>query len=63
MTISNYGDLLAEAAQQAQPQRLLFTFAKVSLPEKSNEQQKKPLNSNKVASLALLCVLINCLKN
>ena len=33
MNISNYSDLLAAARSQAQPQRLLFAFARAELPD------------------------------
>jgi hypothetical protein len=57
MTISSYSDLLAEAAQQAQPQRLLFTFAKVSLPTKSNDQQKQAFEQQQGGELSpIMCV-------
>ena len=57
MTISSYSDLSAEAAQQAQPQRLLFTFAKVSLPTKSNDQQKQAFEQQQGGELSpIMCV-------
>jgi hypothetical protein len=57
MTISSYSDLLAEAAQQAQPQRLLFTFAKVSLPTKSNDQQKQAFEQQQGGELSpIMCI-------
>ncbi|MES2319361.1 MAG: ribonucleotide reductase subunit alpha [Pseudomonadota bacterium] len=33
MTITSYGDLLAAAHSQPQPQRLLFAFARAELPD------------------------------
>ena len=40
MNISNFDDLLQAARTQAQPQRLLFVFAGVELPQDSTPDQK-----------------------
>lgn len=40
MNISNFDDLLLAARQQAEPQRLLFVFAKAELPDNSTPEQR-----------------------
>jgi hypothetical protein len=40
MNISSFGDLLAAARSQAQPQRLLFAFAQAELPEDAPAVQR-----------------------
>lgn len=40
MNISTFDDLLQAASQQAQPQRLLFVFARAELPDGSTEEQR-----------------------
>lgn len=56
-TISSYSDLLTAAAQQSEPQRILFTFTKVGLPEAPNEEQKKAFESQQGGELdPVMCV-------
>lgn len=40
MSISNFEDLLRAARQQSEPQRLLFVFADVELPDDSTAEQR-----------------------
>jgi hypothetical protein len=40
MNISNYSDLLAAARSQAQPQRLLFAFARAELPDDAGAPER-----------------------
>lgn len=40
MNISNYSDLLAAARSQAQPQRLLFAFARAELPDDAGASER-----------------------
>ncbi len=40
MSISNFEDLLQAARQQSEPQRLLFVFADVELPDDSTAEQR-----------------------
>ena len=40
MTITNFGDLMSAARAQAEPQRMLFAFAKAELPEDADELER-----------------------
>jgi hypothetical protein len=40
MTLTSFQDLLDASRQQAQPQRLLFTFARVELPQAATAAQR-----------------------
>src|SRR3546814_1851888 len=40
MSLANFRDLLDAARSQSEPQRLLFVFARVELPEHATEDQR-----------------------
>src|SRR3546814_2117336 len=40
MSLANFRDLLDAARRQSEPQRLLFVFARVELPEHATEEQR-----------------------
>ncbi|CAN5702038.1 hypothetical protein BH11PSE12_BH11PSE12_14980 [soil metagenome] len=55
--ISSYADLLSAAAQQAQPQRLLFVFAKAGLSHGHDSSQKQQFDNQQGGELtAVMCV-------
>jgi len=57
MTISNFDDLLRAARSQAQPQRLLFVFAGVELPDGSTPEQRERFREGQGGALVpLMCV-------
>ncbi|HVC17714.1 MAG TPA: ribonucleotide reductase subunit alpha [Rhodanobacter sp.] len=45
MMLTSFQDLLAAAHQQPEPQRLLFVFARVELPEAATEAQRERLTA------------------
>jgi hypothetical protein len=56
-TISSFDDLLREARQQPEPQRLLFVFAGAALPDDSTpEQQRRYAAGAGGALVPLMCV-------
>lgn len=57
MDISSYDDLLSAAAQQAEPQRLLFVFASAELPVNCTDTQKAQFDAKRGGALApVMCV-------
>lgn len=57
MSIASYADLLDEARQQPEPQRLLFVFARAELPDHPDEEQRKRFEQGRGGVLApVLCV-------
>jgi hypothetical protein len=57
MHISNFHDLLMAARQQPVPQRLLFVFAAVELPENATPQQQADFEAGQGGAIApLMCV-------
>lgn len=57
MSIASYADLLDEARQQPEPQRLLFVFARAELPDHPDEEQRKRFEQGQGGALApVLCV-------
>jgi hypothetical protein len=57
MNIENFNDLLKAARAQALPQRLLFVFAAVELPEDSTPQQRADFEAGQGGALVpLMCV-------
>ena len=55
--ITSYADLLRTAAQQQQPQRLLFVFTKAELPQEHNSFQKQQFESQQGGELIpIMCV-------
>lgn len=57
MTLANFQDLLDASRQQSQPQRLLFTFAKVEVPDAASEEQRARAKAGLGGNLApSLCV-------
>lgn len=55
--LSNFGDLLEVARRQPQPQRLLFVFARVDLPESPTPAQRERHARGEGGTLApVLCV-------
>ncbi len=57
MTISNFDDLLQAARTQALPQRLLFVFAGVELPDDSTPEQRERFREGQGGALVpLMCV-------
>ena len=57
MNISSFDDLLQAARTQPQPQRLLFVFVGVELPEDSTPEQKAGFEAGEGGALVpLMCV-------
>ena len=57
MNISSFDDLLQAARAQSQPQRLLFVFAGVELPDDATAQQKADFAAGRGGALVpLMCV-------
>lgn len=54
MSISSFEDLLAAARQQPEPQRLLFVFADVELPEDSTPEQRARFQAGEGGALVPL---------
>ncbi len=57
MNIASYADLISAANAQAEPQRLLFVFARAELPDDATEQQKQRFAAGEGGALApVMCV-------
>jgi hypothetical protein len=57
INISNYESLLSAAKQQAEPQRILFLFLKVSLPENHKQDQESRFHAGQGGELQpIMCV-------
>ena len=57
MNISSYEDLLTAASAQADPQRLLFVFAKAGLPGEYTKEQAERFKANEGGELSpIMCV-------
>jgi hypothetical protein len=57
MTISNFDDLLQAARSQPRPQRLLFVFAGVELPDDSTPEQRERFRDGQGGALVpVMCV-------
>ena len=57
MNISSFGDLLAAARSQAQPQRLLFAFARAELPDDAPATQRERYAERRGGALKpVMCV-------
>jgi len=57
MEISSFNDLLQAARYQPLPQRLLFVFAKVELPDGSTPQQRADFEAGQGGALVpMMCV-------
>jgi hypothetical protein len=57
MNIASFDDLLLAARSQPEPQRLLFVFANVELPDKPTAEQRAAFEAGRGGSLApVMCV-------
>ncbi len=57
MTISSFDDLLQAARAQPEPQRLLFVFAGVELPDDPTANQRQRFEAGQGGALVpLMCV-------
>jgi hypothetical protein len=57
MNISSFEDLLSAARQQAEPQRLLFVFTKMELPEDCSAEQRSDFEAGVGGALTpLMCL-------
>ena len=57
MSLASFQDLLAAAQQQPEPQRLLFVFAKVELPQNATAEQCERFENREGGTLTpSLCV-------
>ena len=57
MSLASFQDLLDAAHRQPEPQRLLFVFAKVELPENASAQQRERFENREGGTLTpSLCV-------
>ncbi|MEO5560381.1 MAG: ribonucleotide reductase subunit alpha [Dokdonella sp.] len=57
MMLSSFQDFLHAAREQAEPQRLLFTFAKVELPDAATTDQRERFDAKQGGTLSpSLCV-------
>ncbi len=57
MNIANYADLISAALAQAEPQRLLFVFARAELPADASAAQRAAFAAGEGGALApVMCV-------
>lgn len=57
MSLASFQDLLEAARRQPEPQRLLFVFARVDLPENASEDQRQRYEQREGGTLSpCLCV-------
>ncbi|MEO8804000.1 MAG: ribonucleotide reductase subunit alpha [Rudaea sp.] len=57
MILATFQDLLDASREQPQPQRLLFTFTKIEVPETVTEEQRAAVEAGEGGNLApILCV-------
>lgn len=57
MTLTSFQDLLDASRRQSQPQRLLFTFVRVELPQAATEAQRARMQAGEGGNLSpSLCV-------
>ena len=57
MFISSYDELIAAAKQQPEPQRLLFVFTQVQLPEEHSESEAQRFRDGQAGNLVpVFCV-------
>ncbi|MGP1666276.1 MAG: ribonucleotide reductase subunit alpha [Rhodanobacter sp.] len=57
MTLASFQDLLDASRQQPQPQRLLFAFTQIELPEAATEAQRTRVSASEGGNLSpSLCV-------
>jgi hypothetical protein len=57
VNISSFDDLLCAARAQTEPQRLLFVFTKVTLPDDSTPEQQARFQTGEGGALEpLMCV-------
>lgn len=57
MSIASFDDLLLAARSQPEPQRLLFVFANVELPDKPTAEQRAAFEAGRGGALApVMCV-------
>ena len=57
MTISTFADLLRDARNQGEPQRLLFVFAAAELPDDATPEQRARFDAGQGGALTpLMCV-------
>lgn len=57
MSLKNFQDLLDAAHRQPEPQRLLFVFTRVDLPENATEEQRQRYEQRQGGTLSpCLCV-------
>ena len=57
MNITSFDDLLRAAAQQPQPQRLLFVFTRAELPDDATPEQRARFEAGEGGTLTpLMCV-------
>lgn len=57
MSLASFQDLLDAAGQQGEPQRLLFVFAKVELPQNASAEQRERFDNREGGTLTpSLCV-------
>jgi hypothetical protein len=57
MSISSFEDLLSAARQQPEPQRLLFVFTKMELPDDCTEEQRTDFEAGVGGTLTpLMCL-------
>lgn len=57
MNITNYGELLAAARSQPEPQRMLFAFAKAELPDDAADSERERYAERRGGALApVMCV-------
>ncbi|MCH8498207.1 MAG: ribonucleotide reductase subunit alpha [Marinobacter sp.] len=55
--LRNYADLYREARQQPEPQRFLFVFCRVELPEDASDAERKSFESGEGGALTpVVCV-------
>ena len=62
MTLSSFDDLLQAARAQREPQRLLFVFAGVGLPDDATPERRQRFEAGQGGALAPLQAMVEAIR-